>query len=217
MQDSKIAWTDHTYNRWIGCTRVSEGCRNCYAETQNRFYKWNGGSWGPGAPRKLTSEAYRKQPLKWDRDAARAGKRARVFCASLSDVFDPEAPTGAREDLWELILETPNLDWLILSKRPENFDAMLPDRWVIYHNVWLGVTCENRKSGYPRLDILRKTPAVVRFVSCEPLLEDVSDINLDGIDWIICGGESGHHAPLGNSSWSGRAICGMPVLANTFL
>jgi protein gp37 len=205
MQESKIAWTDHTYNPWIGCSRVSEGCRNCYAETQNGFYKWNGGEWGPGALRKLTSSDYWKQPLKWDRDAAKAGKRHRIFCASLADIFDLEAPVGARERLWELILKTPNLDWLILTKRPENFDLMLPANWALYHNVWLGVSVENRKSGYPRVDILRRTPAVVRFLSCEPLLEDVSDIDLRGIDWVICGGESGRHSREFRLEW-GRAL-----------
>lgn len=205
MQESKIAWTDHTFNPWIGCTRVSAGCIHCYAETQNAHYNWNGGGWGPGAPRKVTSDDNWRNPIRWDRAAAAEGKRAKVFCASLADVFDPEAPAGARERLFELILETPNLDWLLLSKRPENFDLMLPANWALYHNVWLGVSVENRKSGYPRVDILRRTPAVVRFLSCEPLLEDVSDIDLRGIDWVICGGESGHHAREFKLEWA-RAL-----------
>ncbi|WP_109485414.1 DUF5131 family protein [Occallatibacter savannae] len=202
MYGSSIGWTDHTFNPWIGCSHVSEGCENCFAETDNKRYRWNGGKWGPGALRKLTSEEYWKQPLRWNKAAATAARRPRVFCASLADVFDPEAPVGARERLWNLILETPNLDWLLLTKRPQNFTTMLPNRWAAYQNVWLGVTCENRKNGFPRVDILRRTPAVIRFLSCEPLLEDLSGINLQGIDWIICGGESGHHAREFRYEWA---------------
>jgi len=203
MEQSKIAWTDHTFNPWIGCAHVSEGCRNCYAEKQNAVYTtWNGGKWGPGAPRKVTSDDNWHNPVRWDRAAKAQGKRAKVFCASLADVFDPEAPVEARERLWKLILQTPNLDWLILTKRPENFETMLPSNWALYHNVWLGVSVENKKYGYPRVDILRRTPAVVRFLSCEPLLEDISDVNLDGIDWVICGGESGSHSREFQLEWA---------------
>ena len=205
MEESKIAWTDHTFNPWIGCSHESEGCRNCYAETQNAHYHWNGGAWGPGAPRKITSDDNWRNPVRWDRAAQAHGKRAKVFCASLADVFDPEAPAEARVRLFELILQTPNLDWLLLTKRPKNFDAMLPANWAHFHNVWLGVSCENRKSGYPRVDILRRTPAVVRFISAEPLLEDISDVNLDGIDWVICGGESGWHSREFQLEWA-RAL-----------
>jgi hypothetical protein len=108
MEESKIAWTDHTFNPWIGCSHESEGCRNCYAETQNAHYHWNGGAWGPGAPRKITSDDNWRNPVRWDRAAQAHGKRAKVFCASLADVFDPEAPAEARVRLWELILQTPN-------------------------------------------------------------------------------------------------------------
>jgi protein gp37 len=202
MEDSKIAWTNHTFNGVIGCSHVSPGCVHCYAETQNKYYKWNGGNWGPGSPRKVTSDDYWRQPFRWNKQAAQDGTRPRVFCSSLSDVMDPEWPSGVRERLWELILQTPNLNWLLLTKRPENFASMLPDRWAAYSNVWLGVTCENRKHGFPRVEILRNTPAVVRFLSCEPLLEDISDINLQGIDWVICGGESGSHAREFKTEWA---------------
>ena len=192
MELSKIAWTDNTFNPWIGCTRVSAGCEHCYAEAQNRLRTWNGGTWGPGAPRKVTSDENWRKPLAWDKKAREEGKRTKVFCASLSDVFDHEAPIEARQRLWELIRQTPNLDWLILTKRPQNFKKYLPEDWGTgYLNVWLGVTCENRKQGFPRVDILRETPAKVRFLSCEPLLESVKDANLTGIDWVIVGGESG--------------------------
>jgi protein gp37 len=193
MENSKIAWTDHTFNPWIGCTKVSPGCVNCYAKTRDdRHLHSTESHWGPGARRQITSDANWRKPIKWDRDAAAQHTRARVFCASLADVFDSEAPEGVRERIWELIRCTPHLDWLLLTKRAKNICNFLPEDWCTgYPNVWLGVSCEDRKNGYPRVDVLRTIPAVKRFVSCEPLLEDIRDINLTGIDWVIVGGESG--------------------------
>jgi len=126
-----------------------------------------------------------------------------VFCASLADIFDEEGPSDARIRLWDLIRNTPNIDWQILTKRPQNYTKYLPEDWGEgYANVWLGVSVDNRKSGYPRVDILRRTPAKVRFLSCEPLLEDVSDIDLVGIDWVIVGGESGAGAREFDVDWA---------------
>ncbi len=105
-ETTKIEWTHHTFNPWIGCTKVHAGCTNCYAEAQNGRWNYNGGTWGKGAPRKVTSDANWKQPLKWARDAAKAGERRRVFCASLADVLDEEAPREAQQRLWQLIRET---------------------------------------------------------------------------------------------------------------
>lgn len=131
MKNSKIEWTDHTFNGWIGCTKVSPGCLHCYAERDFDLRK-HVAKWGPGNPRHRTSEAYWKQPLKWDRDYAElvrcanlAGehppRRPRVFCGSLCDWLDPEVPISWLWDLLDLIRRTPNLDWLLLTKRPENF------------------------------------------------------------------------------------------------
>jgi protein gp37 len=195
MENSKIAWTDHTFNPWIGCTKVSPGCANCYAKTlDDRHQHGPDSHWGPDAPPHITSDSYWRQPRKWDREAAAQGNRKRVFCASLADWADDEAPEGARERLWDVIRSTPHLDWLLLTKRAKSIIKYLPKDWgtVGYANVWLGVSCENREHGYTRVDILRTIPAVVRFISCEPLLEDISDINLTGIDWVIVGGESGN-------------------------
>lgn len=203
MKDSKIAWTMHTFNPWVGCAHMSPGCENCYAEAQNNRFKWNGGAWGHGAPRKITGNANWRNPVKWNAGAARAGRRDRVFCASLADVFDSEAPPEARERLWKLIRATPHLDWLILTKRPQNFKRFLPTDWANgYPNVWLGVTVENRKNGFPRVVVLRNTPAKVRFLSCEPLLEDVSDVDLTDIDWVIIGGESGAGSRAFDLAWA---------------
>src|SRR5476651_1545431 len=112
MKNSKIGWTDHTFNPWIGCQKVSPGCDHCYAEAQNKFRKWNGGTWGPHAPRKRTSEANWRKPLQWNAAAKAAGVRAKVFCASLADWLDNKAPREGRADLANLICATPNLDWL---------------------------------------------------------------------------------------------------------
>jgi protein gp37 len=145
MENSKIEWTDHTFNPWIGCQHVSPGCDHCYAETQNAFRKWNGGTWGPHAPRKRTSKASWKRPIKWDAEARafkrEQGRRPRVFCASLADVFDNRVPKHWREDLFALIRKCKHLDWLLLTKRPENILKMLPPDWGAgYPNVWIGVT-----------------------------------------------------------------------------
>ena len=126
MENSKIEWTDNTFSPWLGCTRVSEGCRFCYAEALTTRYKW--AKWGPGQARKRTSAANWKKPLSWNRKAERDGVRRRVFCASLCDVFDHEAPAGARDDLWDLIRKCPALDWQLLTKRPENIERYLPRR-----------------------------------------------------------------------------------------
>ena len=207
---TKIPWTDSTFNPWIGCTHASPGCKHCYAESMNRRYGWNGdgGPWGPNAPRKVTAEANWRVPLKWDREAAqgfqgKSGSRRLVFGGDLCDIFDERGPSDARENLWALIRETPHLTWQLLSKRPENFRSFLPSDWGEgYENVWLGVTVDDREYGYPRVDFLRETPARVRFLSCEPLLEDIGDINLGGIHWVIVGGESGQQARPFDLAWA---------------
>lgn len=173
--ETKIEWADKTFNCWIGCQKVSPGCDHCYAETQNSFRKWNGGTWGPHAPRKRTSPGYWKQPLLWALQARETGVRPRVFCASLADVFDNQAPDGARDDLWALIRATPELDWLLLTKRPENIAKMLPADWGDgYPNVWLGTTVEDQANANRRVPLLLSIPAKVRFLSCEPLLGHVA-------------------------------------------
>lgn len=206
MEFSKIEWTDHTFNPWIGCQHVSPGCDHCYAETQNKFRKWNGGTWGPHAPRKRTSEAYWRNPLQWARKAAESGSRAHVFCASLADVFDNKADRSWRGDLFELIRQTPELDWLLLTKRPENCWKMLPPDWGDgYRNVWLGATAEDQQNYDHRWPILRAIPARIHFISYEPAvgsLRIASRANSDLPDWIICGGESGPKARYMKRRWA---------------
>jgi protein gp37 len=188
-ENSKIEWCDHTFNPWVGCTKVSAACDNCYAEG---WAKRTGQSQLWQGERRRTSEANWQQPLKWNRQAEREGRRFRVFCASLADVFDNKVPREWRRDLWKLIRDTPALDWLLLTKRPQNIAKMLPGPSAQYSaeisrllwlngwpNVWLGTTVENQQEANRRIPHLLAVPAAVHFLSCEPLLGPIA---LDRID-----------------------------------
>jgi protein gp37 len=180
-KDSKIAWTNHTFSPWWSCTKVSDGCKNCYAETLAA--RWGFG-WGPQHLRTFADKHW-AEPLKWNRAAESAGLRARVFCGSMCDVFEGrDGEAGARMDeqrsrLWKLIEATPALDWLLLTKRPENIRAMLPTIQIggeespRFSNVWLGTTVENQAVAEDRIKHLLRAPAAVHFLSCEPLLGSV--------------------------------------------
>lgn len=192
MEKSIIAWTHNTFNHVMGCTKVSPGCAHCYAETLTKN-RMGLSLWGPRGRRQVTSPANWRKPVKWNRDAAKAGERMRVFCASLCDVFE-EHPVldDIRPNLWRLIRSTPWLDWQLLTKRPERIADNLPADWGPggWPNVWLGTSIENNDYVW-RADHLCKLPAVVRFVSYEPALGPIDTIDLGGIDWVIIGGESG--------------------------
>lgn len=198
-RDTDIAWCDHTFNPVWGCTKVSEGCRFCYAErTARRF----GTNWGPRGPRKTFGDKHWNEPRVWDRAAARAGVRRRVFCGSMCDWAEDHPTTAAQlPRLWALILETPNLDWLLLTKRPERIRRCLPVEWGAdrhgWPNVWLGASIETNEH-LGRAAYLAAVPAVVRFVSYEPALEPLA-LPAEwwrNVDWLIYGGESGHgHRP----------------------
>jgi len=190
-ENSKIEWTDHTFNPWEGCQKVGPGCDHCYAETRNaRFAGGTAVNWGPGAPRRRTSPANWRKPLQWNRTAgvfyAQHGRRQRVFCASLADVFDNAVSVQWRYDLFRLIMETPNLDWLLLTKRIGNAGPMLEqtmraltvgrEGWAGnagLSNVWLGATVVNQAEADRDIPKLLATPARVRFLSMEPLLGPV--------------------------------------------
>ncbi len=235
-ENTKIEWCDHTFNPWEGCSKVGPGCDNCYAETRNARY--GGGqavNWGPGAPRRRTSAANWRKPLAWNRDAGvfytQHSRRQRVFCASLGDVFDNEVDPQWRRDLFDLIELTPNLDWLLLTKRIGNVVRMLPSHdWAMRSNVWLGATICNQAEADRDIPKLLAVPARVRFLSMEPLLGpvDLSRIDIDGhseiypltgttgcedddgkpspdlpaLDWVIVGGESGHGARPMHPDWA---------------
>jgi protein gp37 len=199
-ENSAIEWTDHTFNPWIGCQEVSAACDHCYARVMNERWGWVEG-WGPHGERKRTSPSNWKKPLQWAKAAN--GARPKVFCASLADVFDNRAPAGALADLWQLIRATPELDWLLLTKRPENIKARLPDDWRAgWANVWLGTTCEDQDQLDRRWPKLNAIPAHRRFISYEPALGPLRLQVFERLpDWIICGGESGAGARPMSPDW----------------
>lgn len=246
MKNSAIEWTDHTFNPWIGCTEVSPGCARCYAKTLNKRWR-KGANWGKGAPRERTSAANWREPLKWDIDSGNNNAaltangyapdpHTRVFCASLADWLDDEVPIEWLADLLKLIHDTPNLDWQLLTKRPENWrrrlervselfrlshdDVRMPwaTSWLegdAPANVWIGTSVEDQQRADLRIPQLLAIPARVRFLSCEPLLEEVSlDVvgqpgeeapdgtAYDLIHWVICGGESGRGARPMHPAWA---------------
>jgi protein gp37 len=177
-----IAWTDHTFNPWIGCARVSPGCTNCYAEALAQ--RWGHPErWGKDGARHVTSEAYWRQPVRWDRSAAEAGRPALVFCASQADVFEDRPDLLVpRRRLFDLIERTPHLIWQLLTKRPENVTRLVPIGWISDvldragewpANVWIGTTVEDQRRAEERIPRLLEVPAPVRFLSCEPLLGPV--------------------------------------------
>lgn len=243
MENSKIEWTDHTFNPWTGCEKVSPACANCYAET-----------WAKRCGRDFKTRILTKTwggPVKWNKQASPEGRgvyyaqhgvylpehRPRVFCASLADWLDETVPAEWFVKLLELLHNTRNLDWLLLTKRPQNFlsrmEAALKTHkarvsmqlgcqianWISGHpwkNVWIGVTTEDQQRADERIPLMFDIPARVRFLSVEPMLgpvelsafmgECVTPMDVVqkynfGIDWIICGGESGGKARPMNPVW----------------
>ncbi|WP_416806864.1 phage Gp37/Gp68 family protein [Burkholderia pseudomallei] len=186
-ENSKIEWCDHTFNPWEGCQKVGPGCDHCYAEARNaRFGGGSAVNWGPGAPRRRTSAANWRKPLAWnaahEQFFAAHGRRQRVFCSSLADVFDNAVYPMWRVDLFELISNTPNLDWLLLTKRIGNARDMISsvlgsimrdEREWPWPHVWLGATIVNQAEADRDIPNLLAVPARVRFLSMEPLLGPV--------------------------------------------
>lgn len=219
MELSGIEWTNNTFNPWLGCRKVSEACRSCYAQAtalQNGLVSnWH-------SDRQRTSESYWQGPYAWDREARETGRRIRVFCASMADVFDDAKAIQPhwRTDLWKLISDTPNLDWQLLTKRPQNITKFVPTEWIkngFPKQVWVGVTAEDQRCANERIPMLLSIPAVVRFISVEPLLGDL-DLSAwltpagledhlrikgpeDGLQWVITGGESGQRARPSHPAW----------------
>ena len=206
-KDSKIEWTHHTFNPWWGCAKVSPACEHCYAETWAK--RVGSDVWGRDAKRRFFGEQHWKDPITWNLEAKKSKQRRRVFCASMADVFERKSELRQwRERLWELIDQTPMLDWLLLTKRPQNISDMVPwsdENWP--SNIWLGTTVENQHWAEIRLPELLKHKAAVRFLSCEPLLGALNlepwfaSQELNTIDWVIAGGESGPSSRPMNPSW----------------
>lgn len=255
-EQSKISWTHYTFNPWRGCTKISPGCANCYAEKLSGRNPKALGVWGPDGERVIAAESYWNYPLKWAKEAHQAGERRRVFCASLADVFEWKdtmpaeawpAVRAARVRLLAMIDRTAeHLDWLLLTKRPERFYAVLEDIYqetdwdqhegkndihdmvrdwrmgIAPTNVWLGTSVEDQKRADERIPQLIQCPAAIRFLSCEPLLGliDLSQSSnaptqiipgvyapvlrqvINGIHWVIVGGESGANARQMHPDWA---------------
>ncbi len=203
--NSSIEWTTHTFNPWWGCTKVSPACDHCYAEALAKRRGFQ--AWGPGAPIRLLSDAHWREPLKWNAAAIEASERPRVFCASMADVFEGRNEHAQlRERLWRLIDKTPNLDWLLLTKRPNKVNQLAPWGGTWPANVWVGTTVENQEWTDKRLPHLLAVPSVVRFVSAEPLLGPVDltryMLARPRVDWVILGGESGSSARPMQPEWA---------------
>lgn len=241
-ETSAIEWTDSTFNPWIGCTKVSPACDHCYAEVSTPSRTLHV-VWGPKEERRRTSASNWNLPLRWnaqhDEFFAKHGRRRRVFCASLADVFDNAVDPAWRIDLFKLIADTPNLDWLLLTKRIGNVRTMCQSDGLMFDmladRVWLGATIANQQEANRDIPKLLETPARVRFLSMEPLLGPVdlrkvplpdgdslgtaldSQCTATGIDWVIVGGESGTHARPMHPDWARGlrdqcAAAGVPFL-----
>jgi protein gp37 len=239
MEKTKIAWTDMTFNAWIGCAKVSPGCAHCYAEKRD-LWLHAGEHWGRGAPRQRTSQAYWEEPHRWNETNNPQGEPWKVFCASLADWLDDEVPIAWTADLISLIHATPNLIWQLLTKRPENWRTRMEqvssywvytgqhqpsdiewlDLWlgagnaapIPPMNVWMGTSVEDQKRADERIPRLIEIPALIHFLSVEPLLEPVSlpftcfngaDSfgSMPMINWVIVGGESGNNCRPMEIGW----------------
>lgn len=211
--NTKIEWCDFTFNPWAGCLKVSPACDFCFAEADTKRYGFCG--WGKDAARRVTSASYWRQPLKWNAEADRECVRKRVFCGSWCDVMEDRPELHwERSRLYQLIDRTPYLTWLLLTKRPQNFQRFLPSEWLNTPrpNVWGMTTVESADYKW-REKALLDTPFAVRGLSMEPLLGPV-DVD-PRIDWVITGGESGPHARPSHPDWFRRlrdqcATAGIP-------
>jgi protein gp37 len=190
--DTGIEWTESTWNPVTGCSKVSAGCMNCYAERMARRLQAMGvASYAKGFSVATHDEAL-ALPLKWHRPRI-------IFVNSMSDLFHENVPEGFIEQVFRVMNQTPRHRFQILTKRSERLLRLAPDLpWA--KNIWMGVTVEEGKH-ICRVDHLRKTCAAVKFLSLEPLLSPVSGLDLDGIDWVIAGGESGPGARPLRESW----------------
>lgn len=192
MKTTKIEWTDKTWNPITGCTKVSAGCVNCYAEIMSRRLKAMGQTKYKNGFKLSLHEEVLKEPLKWKSPHT-------IFVCSMSDLFHQDVPFEFIDEVIKIIESTPRHRYQLLTKRAERMYEYFQTR-TIPKNAWLGVTVEVQSSKQ-RIDLLRKLNASILFLSCEPLLEDLEDINLENIDWVIVGGESGSRARPMKEEW----------------
>lgn len=186
-----ISWTDETWNPTTGCSKVSEGCRYCYAEGLSLRFGWSKKPWTKPneAENVICHPARLRKPFTWK-------KPSRVFVNSMSDLFHEVVPGAFIADVFEVMVATPQHTYQILTKRPERA-AEWGGPWPA--NVWLGTSVEDQRVAN-RIDAIRRCGAQTKFLSCEPLIGPL-DYDMAGIDWVICGGESGRHMTAGNPRW----------------
>ena len=192
MAESKIEWTDKTWNPITGCTKKSTGCLHCYAEVMARRLKAMGQEKYTNGFTVTLHEKCLNEPLKWKGNH-------NIFACSMSDIFHENVPFEFVDKMFNVIKQTPQHRYQILTKRAKRMTEYFYTR-DIPKNVWLGVTVEAKSYRF-RIDLLRNMPATVKFLSCEPLVEDLEELNLAGIDWVIVGGESGSQARPMQESW----------------
>lgn len=193
MKTTKIEWTDKTWNPITGCTKKSTGCLHCYAEVMSRRLKAMGQEKYANGFKVTLHERCLKEPLSWKGNH-------NIFVCSMSDIFHEDVPFEFIDKMFAVIERTPQHRYQILTKRAERMTEYFASRNVPT-NVWLGVTVEAQSSRF-RIDFLRDLSATVKFLSCEPLVEDLGELNLTGIDWVIVGGESGPQARPMQESWA---------------
>lgn len=227
-ENTAISWAHNSWSPWEGCTKVSPGCDNCYAEAMNRWLK-KGRNWGPGAPRFDYSDEHWAKPLRWNAKAEKAGKRLRVF-PSVCDPFDNEVSNTLRSKFIGLMYHTPWIDWLLLTKRVGNVGSLMEEctepgkEWELPPNAWLGSTIVNQEEADRDIIKLLQIRAKVRFLSVEPMLGPVDLTGeyftaklgrypfkgvppegrtklIDLLDWVIVGGESGRKARDFDIDW----------------
>ncbi len=198
---SRIEWTEQTWNPAVGCTKISAGCKNCYAETMAKRLK------AMGTPGYENGFALQVLPDRLE-DPVKRKKPTVYFVNSMSDLFHEKIPDAYIEQVFDVIARTPHHTYQILTKRGARMARFFKTR-TVPENAWLGVSVENRKHGVPRIDHLRRVPAKIRFLSVEPLLEDVGELDLTDIHWVIVGGESGPKARPMKEEWADsiRAQC----------
>lgn len=192
MKTTKIEWTDKTWNPITGCTKISAGCANCYAEIMSkRLQAMKQDKYKNGFILTMHNDVL-DEPIKWK-------KPHTIFVCSMSDLFHENVPFSFIDKVMETIKSTPQHNYQILTKRANRMAEYFSDK-SIPKNAWLGVTVDIASSK-SRIDFLRNLNAPIKFLSCEPLLEDLGDMNLDGIDWVIVGGESGAKARPMKEEW----------------
>lgn len=193
MKKTKIEWTESSWNPTIGCTKISSGCKNCYAESMARRLKAMGNKdYKDGfkfkiLPQRLNETINNSTPTMY-------------FVNSMSDLFHEDIPLNYLNEILNVIETTPRHTYQVLTKRAKRMRKYFDNR-RIPNNLWIGVTVEDKKSGLQRIDLLRDLKAPIKFLSCEPLLEDLGIINLIGINWVIVGGESGKSARPIKEEW----------------